>query len=103
MNSNPDNVVCLYSKFSNSSKKFVESAGNLPIHFVCVDNKKVRDRIISDPKLKITFVPCVLSLFSDGKLEKYEGPDAFSWLENIKTEMQEIQKQPVQQPVVQQG
>ena len=88
MNSTPENVICLYSKFSNSSKSFVESSQSLPIQFVCIDNKKVRNRIMSDPKLQITFVPCVLSLFSDGRLEKYEGKDAFDWLDNIKQEMQ---------------
>ena len=82
MNSNPQNVICLYSKFSNSSKEFVESSSDLPINFVCIDNKEVRNRVISDSKLKITFVPCILSVFSDGRLEKFEGVDAFKWLEN---------------------
>ena len=84
MNSNPQNVICLYSKFSNSSKKFVESSSSLPINFVCIDNKEVRNMVISDPKMQITFVPCILSVFSDGRLEKFEGVDAFKWLENIK-------------------
>lgn len=88
MNSNPQNVICLYSKFSNSSKEFVESSGDLPINFVCIDNKEVRNRVISDSKLKITFVPCILSVFSDGRLEKFEGVDAFKWLENIKSQTQ---------------
>ena len=85
MNSNPQNVICLYSKFSNSSKKFVESSSSLPINFVCIDNKEVRNMVISDPKMQITFVPCILSVFSDGRLEKFEGVDAFKWLENIKS------------------
>ena len=97
MNSNPQNVICLYSKFSNSSKEFVESSGDLPINFVCIDNKEVRNRVISDSKLKITFVPCILSVFSDGRLEKFEGVDAFKWLENIKSQTQtsEQKEQPV--------
>lgn len=96
-NPNPQNVICLYSKFSNSSKEFVESSGNLPINFVCIDNKEVRNRVISDSKLKITFVPCILSVFSDGRLEKFEGVDAFKWLENIKSKTQtsEQKEQPV--------
>ena len=96
-NPNPQNVICLYSKFSNSSKEFVESSGDLPINFVCIDNKEVRNRVISDSKLKITFVPCILSVFSDGRLEKFEGVDAFKWLENIKSQTQtsEQKEQPV--------
>jgi hypothetical protein len=88
MNSTPENVICLYSKFSNSSQSFVKSSQDLPIQFVCIDNKKVRTRVMSDPNLQITFVPCILSLFPDGRLEKYEGKDAFNWLDNIKQEMQ---------------
>jgi len=96
MNSNPQNVICLYSKFSNSSKEFVESSSDLPINFVCIDNKEVRNRVISDSKLKITFVPCILSVFPDGRLEKFEGVDAFKWLENIKSQSP---AQPAQPPV----
>ena len=100
MNSNPQNVICLYSKFSEHSKKFVEMSNTLPINFICIDNKKVRQLIISDQKLQITFVPCILSVFSDGRLEKYEGPDAFEWLKKLKND---DHQQPVtQQPVTQQ-
>ena len=103
MNSVPNNVICLYSKFSSNSKNFVESAGNLPINFICIDNKDIRNRIISDSKLTISFVPCILCLFSDGRLEKYEGSDAFSWLEDIKKEVQPqtVQPQAVQPQTVQ--
>jgi hypothetical protein len=98
MNSNPQNVICLYSKFSNSSKEFVDSSNNLPINFVCIDNKEVRNRVISDSKLKITFVPCILSVFSDGRLEKFEGVDAFKWLENVKLQATQQPAQTTQQP-----
>lgn len=101
MNSNPQNVICLYSKFSNSSKEFVESSSDLPINFVCIDNKEVRNRVISDPKLQITFVPCILSVFADGRLEKFEGVDAFKWLENIKSNTKQSPEQPPAQPPAQ--
>ena len=103
MNSVPNNVICLYSKFSSNSKNFVEAASNLPINFICIDNKDIRNRIISDSKLTISFVPCILCLFSDGRLEKYEGTDAFSWLEDIKKEVQPqtVQPQTVQPQTVQ--
>ena len=86
----PQHSVFLYSKYSPSCKRlitFLESngidAGNLNLQFLCVDNDKVRTRIMNAENFDVTAVPCILIIFPDGGVEKYEGPHAFRWIEEI--------------------
>ena len=58
--------ILLYSKFSQASRKFIEtleSSETLEKHFtlLCIDNKKIRERIEKSSKLNIKEVPCILA------------------------------------------
>jgi hypothetical protein len=45
---------------------------------ITVDNKEVRDKILKS-EFSIKTVPCIL-LIKEGLVEKYEGVDAFAWV-----------------------
>ena len=109
----PHTILCLYSKFSNTSKNFLDLVNNNSIDYitpVCIDNKEIRNKIISS-SYQIQYVPCLLFIYASGSIEKYEGDLAFKWLNEIinkkMIENQKIQQEmaePVQQtPVSRQG
>ncbi len=65
---------------------------------LCIDNEKIRKRIIENKQIQVTSVPCLLLIFPDGGIEKYDGGHAFEWVEDI------IRKfAPPQQPQPQQS
>ena len=100
----PHTILCLYSKFSNSSKTFLDMVNSNGIDYitpVCIDNKEIRNKIISS-SYQIQFVPCLLFIYSSGSIEKYEGDLAFKWLnEIINKKMIENQKMQQEQQVIQ--
>jgi hypothetical protein len=84
-------TVLLYSKYSPSSNKitgiiqqystvFTE---NFNIKLLCIDNENIRKRILSSKKITISSVPCILIIYNDGGVEKYENDDAFTWVNDI--------------------
>ena len=95
-------AVCLYSKYSQRCKEFMEDL--VPgANLLCVDHSKVRQAICNDNHgYNIKTVPCVFLFYPNGKLEKYEGSDAFTWLRQVKNAMMMQQQasvfSPQQQP-----
>ena len=83
--------VLLYSKYSSSSKKLMEYIKVSQIDFtsaiglqtLCVDNEEIRKKIISNTLIGITCVPCLLLIYKDGGIEKYEGTNLFNWFEDV--------------------
>jgi len=83
--------VLLYSKYSPNSKKIMETIRLSPvdimatakISLLCVDNEDVRSKVIKSSKLNVKSVPCILIVFPDGGVEKYEGTTAFEWVDEI--------------------
>ena len=83
--------VLLYSKYSANSKQLMDVMNSSKIDFLkstglqnlCVDNEEVRNRIIQNKQINITSVPCILVIFPDGIIEKYEGLHTFKWVEEI--------------------
>ena len=74
--------VLFWSKYSSSCKQLLgemKSYGAI-IDTVCVDNPKIRKRIATNPKLQITVVPTLLSIYQNGVVEKYEGEKVFQLL-----------------------
>jgi len=81
----------LYSEYSLQCSRFlslldgasvdVMSAVNLRL--LNIDNKKIRQQILGSPVIDVKVVPCVLIVHVDGVVEKYEGRDAFEWLEHL--------------------
>ena len=64
---------------------------------VCIDNEEVRDRIANNKEIDIEAVPCVLNIFNDGNVEKYEGLDAFKWVEQIVSKLIAEKEEKLQQ------
>jgi hypothetical protein len=87
----PTFSVLLYSKYSEKSKKLMNIIQNSGIDFlsivalqpVCIDNEQIRNRIVQSQKINITSVPCILVIFPDGGIEKYDGSNAFDWVTQI--------------------
>lgn len=50
---------------------------------VCIDNKEIRNQIAKANKIEITTVPCILIVYKEGVVEKYEGEKAFEWIGEI--------------------
>lgn len=104
-------AVCLYSKYSQRCKEFLDDLDLMErmVHMLCIDNEEVRQAIVKDSHgYHIRTVPCVFVFYPNGRLEKYEGSDAFTWLRKIKDVLRSnapppIQQTPIQaQPLVQQ-
>lgn len=98
----PHTILCLYSKFSNSSRNFLDLVNNNGIDYitpVCIDNKEIRNKIISS-SYQIQYVPCLLFVYASGSIEKYEGDLAFKWLNEIINKKM-VENQKIQQEIVQ--
>lgn len=98
-------AVCLYSKYSQRCKEFLDDIDpNMGVHMLCIDNEQVRQTILNDDHgYHIKTVPCVFLFYPNGRLEKYEGSDAFTWLRKVKEAMSQQQfQQPIQQQPIQQ-
>lgn len=79
-------AVCLYSKYSQRCKEFLDDLRpGIDLNMLSIDNDDVRKAIINDNHgYNIRTVPCIFLFYSNGRLEKYEGSDAFTWLRKIK-------------------
>ena len=100
-------AVCLYSKYSQRSKEFLDDIHpSMGIQMLCIDNEQVRQAIVKDNHgYHIKTVPCIFLFHSNGRLEKYEGSDAFAWLRKAREVMeanmfqQQEQVMPQQTPI----
>ena len=101
----PQLSVLLYSKYSVHSKKLMDMMIMSGIDFkqaaaldsVCIDNKHVRDRILKNQQIVVETVPCLLLVYPDGGLEKYDGESVFNWVERIIQQFLPPQQQTPQQ------
>jgi hypothetical protein len=71
---------------------------------LCIDNEEVRQAILKDNHgYHIKTVPCIFLFYPNGRLEKYEGSDAFTWLRKVQevlnANMYQQPQQPIQQPL----
>jgi hypothetical protein len=86
----PQYSVLLFSKYSSNCKKMfdiISASGidilDIHIQLLCIDNESIRQRIKQNNQIDVSSVPCILSIFSNGKVEKYDGSYAFSWIETL--------------------
>lgn len=97
--------ILLYSKFSTASRKLVELIENNNIddfNLLCIDNKKVRERITKSKKLNIKEVPCIITLNQiTGLAESYEGNRAFHLINSYIEVIRKQQEPPPIQPPMQ--
>ena len=81
----------------------VDLSTTVGIRPVCIDNEDIRSQILKDKKIEIISVPCVLVAYNTGNVEKYEGSNAFQWIEETVSKYMPQQPQPQhQQPQHQQ-
>lgn len=91
--------VLLYSKFSNASKKLLSQLQKTPvllesISLVCIDNKKIRDKILNDEKIKVQGVPCFIRLNEEtGNFDIFEGHNAFDFFTTMQNVIKEKEKE----------
>jgi len=100
-------VVLLYSKYSVNCDKLFATIQRSGVDFsylqlLCVDNEKIRQRIKNTEKLEINSVPCILAIYSSGKVEKYDEYHAFKFVEDRIPPEEQIMPIPrPEKPVVQ--
>lgn len=100
--------VLLYSKYSSLSKSLMNMIQTSGIDFttkfslqpLCIDNEEIRARILKNTQLQITTVPCLLIIFPDGGIEKYDGARVFEWVEGIIRQFAPPPPPVIQQPSV---
>ena len=94
-------VVLLYSKYSTGCSQLLEKMSVLDFRKICVDHEEVRKLVVGDQKkYSIQKVPCILVFFSNGLMKKYEGADAFAWVEETTEKMKMISTPPPPFPMV---
>jgi len=77
----------------------VDLSTTVGIRPVCIDNEDIRRQILKDNKIEINSVPCVLIAYNTGSVEKYEGSNAFQWIEET---VSKYMPKPTPQPQLQQ-
>ena len=97
-------LVYLYSNFSKSCAEFktqINFLNNyLKIISVNIDSKKVRKMILNSKKIKVEYVPCLLIINEEGRLEVYENEQfakAINNLYNVFMEKKQKEEQMIQQ------
>lgn len=81
--------VLLYSKYSQLSSKLINIIENSTVNLetnialrkVCIDNEEIRKQILRTNTIDVKCVPCILLIYNNGGVEKYEGDNAFYWIE----------------------
>jgi hypothetical protein len=86
----PQYSVLVFSKYSDNCKKLIQLISSSGVNFsnlqsLCIDNDKVRQRILQNEIFNITVVPSILSIYNNGNVEAYEGANAFNWVQEIIT------------------
>lgn len=108
----PQFSVLLYSKYSSNCKRLMDLMKNsqvdidsiLRLQHLCVDNPKVRERIKKNNQIDVTIVPCILCVYPNGGVEKFDGAYAFNWIENIISKLtpppppQQTLPEPIEEP-----
>lgn len=87
----PQLSVLLYSKYSALSKRLMNIMNTSDVDFtskfsmqpLCIDNEEIRNRVLKNKQIEISTVPCLLVIFPDGGIEKYDGVHIFEWVEGI--------------------
>lgn len=79
----PTLLIVLYSKYSPQCQRILNvynSSLTEKIKMVSIDNREYR-KLVST-KLNVKTVPCVLMVFDDKKIEKFEGLEVSDWIIN---------------------
>ncbi len=76
-------ILLLYSEFSPKCKELRSLLNEDHVkHFtpICIDDPKTRKIITNSSSIKVYSVPCILQIFEDGTVAKYEDSQLFKWV-----------------------
>lgn len=99
--------VLLYSKYSPLSNQLMQGINTAPVNLnsvvglnpICIDHEEVRARILKANQIEVSHVPCILLVYPNGGVEKYEGTNAFKWVsETVRKHIPPPPPQPPPQP-----
>lgn len=78
-------AIYLYSKYSIHCQRLASLFEYLPfkIENICIDNKNIKESILSSSKIRVNSVPCLLFVYENGIIEKYEGSETFNLVNEI--------------------
>lgn len=89
--------VLLFSKFSESSTKLMTQLSKTPeliesFNIVCIDNKKIRNQILNDKKIKIKNVPCLIRLNDKtNNFDIFQDQNVFDYFTNLQNQLKQLQ------------
>jgi hypothetical protein len=106
-------LIYLYSNFSkacNDAKPKIAFLTNyLRILSVCIDSKEIRRMVMNSKKIKIEYVPCLLILNENGRMEVYENEQFSKAVDNLhkvfmeqKQQEEQMAKQKQEEQIMQQ-
>jgi hypothetical protein len=80
--------VLFYSKYSPASKRLLDGMNScgidleraLGLTMVSVDNSEIRQQIQESNNIEIDRVPCLLNVFTDGGVEKFDDEQLLEWM-----------------------
>ena len=90
--------VLLYSKYSNASKQLMSQLQKTPelidsLTLTCIDNKDIRQRILTDQKIKIKTIPCLIRLNDDtNNFDIFEGQTVFDFFTSLQESIKRNQE-----------
>ena len=92
-------TAMLNSRYSQPCQNFLNILFDSDIDYknllkfvkINIDNKEIRKQILSSNNIDIKYVPCILIIYTNGSVEKYEGNDSFKWLDEIISNNSSIQ------------
>lgn len=78
-------IVLLYSKYSKACTILMDwMSKSIEYRKICIDHESFRSLIAEDAKkYQIRVVPTLFIFHGDGRMDKYEGSDAFSFIKSI--------------------
>ncbi len=79
----PEYLIVLHSKYSTQCRRITSIHDELTMNYiklVCIDNAKVRERLLKSKSIQVKTVPCVLLVYPNNKIEKFEGANVTDWI-----------------------
>ena len=93
-------ILLLYSEFSDHCNKILKFTNTLDIVKICVDNKKIRSKILRSKKFKISVVPSIIIFNNMFDYRVYEGNDAANIINDMYYSKHNYIETPSKKPVI---
>ena len=86
-------ILFMWSRFSPKCAELIKSIPNECkrfFYYINIDNPDVRDSIINSSSIKVTEVPCVIVVQTDGVVSTYEGDSSIDIIKSVYSIVQKI-------------